>query len=39
MSNKTESKGARRRGLAWILSILMMGSMITLAVTMILERI
>lgn len=38
MSNKTESKGARRRGLAtrimaWILSILMMGSMITLAVT------
>lgn len=34
MSNKTESKGARRRGLAtrimaWILSILMMGSMIT----------
>ena len=44
MSKKTESKGARRRGLAtrimaWILSILMMGSMITLAVTMILERI
>ena len=43
MSNKTESKGTRRRGLAtrimaWILSILM-GSMITLAVTMILERI
>lgn len=44
MSNKTESKGTRRRGLAtrimaWILSILMMGSMITLAVIMILERI
>ncbi len=43
MSNKTESKGARRRSLAtrimaWILSILMMGSMVTLAVSMILEK-
>jgi hypothetical protein len=44
MSDKSESKSSRRRGLAtrimaWILSILMMGSMITLAVSMILERI
>lgn len=44
MPNKTESRGARRRNLAtrilaWILSFLMMGSVATLVLSMILDKI
>lgn len=43
MSNQTESKGARRRSLAtrimaWVLSILMMGSAATVIIALIVEH-
>lgn len=43
MSNHTESKGARRRSLAtrimaWVLSILMMGSAATVIIALVVEH-